>query len=326
MKGNYNGELNMSTTLITGGAGFVGSHLVKRIKPSILFDWRKPGYLFKSSGRSMELIYEDCEFVRGDVRKPEDLEKCLKLGEIDTVIHLAAIPGVKRCNENPELAKEVNINGTKNVLEFIRKNDIPRVIFASAAAVYGEIRERPITEEHPINPLNLYAETKVEGEKLCKKYSEEYGLGFTIMRMSNLYGPGFQVKPNLSVVPRFVLRALLNQPLIIYGDGEQTRDFVYVEDIAWAYELALDTREAENQVFNVGSGRMTSINELAEVIRKTMRELYHREVQIERVEPPSWRREARGKFDYSIEKARKLLNYEPRYLLTEGIESMLKHM
>lgn len=316
----------MSATLITGGAGFVGSHLAKRIKPSILFDWRRPGYLFKSSGGDADLIYEDCKFARGDVRKPKDLEKCLELGEIDAVIHLAAIPGVKRCNENPKLAREVNIDGTENVIEFARKNDIPRVIFASAAAVYGEIKEKPITEKHPIDPMNLYAETKVEGEKLCKKYSEEYDVGFTIMRMSNLYGPGFQVKPNLSVVPLFILRALSNQPLTIYGNGEQTRDFVHVEDVAQGYEKALNNDKADDQIFNIGSGEAASVNELVKIIVEAIKELYGREIEITHVDSPEWRKEAEKEFDYSIEWAEKLLNYKPRFSLEDGITKMLKLM
>jgi UDP-glucose 4-epimerase len=314
----------MGKVLITGGAGFVGSHLAKRIKPSVLFDWRNPGYLFKRAGEKSRLIYENCKFVHGDVRKPRDLEKCLKFGRIDVIIHLAAIPGVKLCNENPRLAREVNVGGTRNVLEFARRNDILRVLFASAAAVYGEIKRRPITEDHPINPLNLYAETKVKGEELCRGYSEKYGIKYTIMRMSNVYGPGFQVKPNLSVVPRFVLRAFSNQPLTIYGDGEQTRDFVHVEDVAQAQELALEMHEAENQIFNIGSGEATSVNELAKVIRKAMRELYDREVKVERIEVPEWRREARGKFAYSIEKAKELLDYKPRRSLKDSILEMLR--
>lgn len=316
----------MGKVLITGGAGFVGSHLAKSIKPSVLFDWRNPGYLFKQAGKKPRLIYENCKFVHGDVRKPHDLEKCPKFGKIDAIIHLAAIPGVKLCSENPRLAREVNVGGTKNMLEFARRNDISKVLFASAAAVYGEIKRRPITEDHPINPLNLYAETKVKGEELCREYSEKYGIKYTIMRMSNVYGPGFQVKPNLSVVPLFVLKALSNQDLTIYDNGEQTRDFVHVGDVVRAYELALGVREAENQVFNIGSGKATSVNELAEIIRSAMKELYDREVKVEHVESPGWRKEAKGKFDYSIERAGGLFHYKPQYSLGDGILGMLRQV
>lgn len=204
----------MGRTLITGGAGFVGSNLARLVENSIVLDWRKPGFLFEDS----ELVFEGSEFVHGDIRNMNDFEPLLD-EEINSLFHLASIPGIKKCEEEPSLAKEVNIEGTENVLKFARENDVENVIFASSAGVYGEIKEHPITEGHPIDPLNLYSETKVEGEELCKEYSEDYGLDTTVMRMSNLYGPGFQVKPNLTVIPLFVLKALQNQPLTVYGDG-----------------------------------------------------------------------------------------------------------
>lgn len=311
----------MNKTLITGGAGFVGSNFARLIQPSVLMDWRKPGYLFKDS----ELIFEDSEFVHGDIRELRDFEPCLSGGEVGSVIHLAAIPGLKKCEEEPELARKVNVNGTENVLEFARKNDIPKVIFASSAGVYGEIKEHPITEDHPIDPLNFYSETKVEGERLCRRYSEDYGIGAVIMRMSNLYGPGFQVKPNQTVIPIFVLRALLNSPLRIYGDGEQTRDFVHVEDVAQAFRKVLESSERSFRIFNLGSGETTSINKLAEIISELVGELYGREVEINYVEMPEWREEAKEKFDYSIQKIRKELNYEPNYSLEKGMREMLRN-
>lgn len=311
--------------LVTGGAGFVGSNLAKMINPSILLDWRKPQYLFKKS-ESSELIFDDCEFVQGDIRNSEDLEKCLEPGEIDSIIHLAAIPGIKKCEEDPELAKEVNIDGTRNVLEFARKNDISRTIFASSAGVYGEIKEKPITEEHLIGPLNLYSETKVEGEKVCRNYSDDYGLNTIVMRMSNLYGPGFHVKPNLTVIPLFILRALSNQPLTIHGDGKQTRDFVHMEDVAQGFQKAFNFNGSPFEIFNLGSGVTTSINELADIIADMMEELYDREVKLEHVEPPDWRDEAREKFDYSIEKMRDELGYDPQFSLEEGIREIFREV
>lgn len=311
----------MSKTLITGGAGFVGNNLAQLIKPSIIIDWRNPGYLFDNNG---ELIFNECEFVYGDVRNDDDLEKCLHKGDVDSIIHLAAVPGIKKCEEDPKLARSVNVKGAENVLEFARKNDIEDFIFASSAGVYGEIVEHPITEEHPIDPLNLYSRTKVEGEKLCREYSEKYGINTTVMRMSNLYGPGFQTKPHLTVIPLFVLKALQNQPLTIYGDGEQTRDFVHVEDVAQAYRKAFDNLSSGFEFFNLGSGVKTSINELSEVIVSLMDELYDREVEVRHVEPPEWRDEAEEEFDYSIEKIVEKLGYEPDFSLKNGIEDIIR--
>ncbi len=311
----------MMKTLITGGAGFVGSNLAELIKPSILMDWRKPGFLFKDS----ELVFGDSEFVHGDIRNMDDFQPCLDK-DIGSIIHLAAIPGIKKCEKDPELAKSVNIDGTEKVLEFARERDIEDVIFASSAGVYGEIREHPITEEHPIDPLNLYSETKVEGEKLCRKYSEDYGLNTTVMRMSNLYGPGFQVKPNLTVIPLFVLKALQNQPLTIYGDGEQTRDFVHVEDVAQAYERVFETQGSGFETYNLGSGVTTSINKLADIIMDIMEYFYEREVTVNHVEPPEWRDEAKQKFDYSIEKINKNLEYKPKFFLKKGIRKILRNL
>jgi UDP-glucose 4-epimerase len=164
----------------------------------------------------------------------------------------------------------------------------------------------------------------VKGEELCRGYSEKYGIKYTIMRMSNVYGPGFQVKPNLSVVPLFVLRALSNQDLMIYGNGKQTRDFVHVKDIVQVYERTLDTPKAADQVFNLGSGNATSINELARTIAKAMGDLYGRKVNIKHIPLPEWRKEAKGKFDYSIQKAQKFLDYKPWYSLKSGIIEILQ--
>ncbi len=310
----------MSRTLITGGAGFVGSNLARLIKPSVLLDWRDPSYLFEDGG----LIFDDCEFVHGDIRDGKDLERCLDFGEVGSIIHLAAIPGIKKCEEEPELAREVNVGGTEEVLDFARENGVEDIIFASSAGVYGEIVEHPITEEHPIDPLNLYSETKREGEELCREYAEDHGLNCTVMRMSNLYGPGFQVKPNLTVIPLFVLKALQNQPLTIYGDGEQTRDFVHVEDVAQAYEKAFEGSDSGFEVYNLGSGVTTSVNELADVIVELMEGLYGRGVEVEHVEPPEWRDEAEETFDYSIGRIKEELGYEPQTPLEKGLEEIIR--
>lgn len=310
----------MNKTLITGGAGFVGNNLARLIKPSVLMDWRDPGYLFDGDGN---LVFDDCDFVHGDIRNMDDLERCAEKGDIDSVVHLAAIPGIKKCEDEPELAEEVNVGGTENVLEFARKKDVDNVIFASSAGVYGEIVEHPITEDHPKDPLNSYSEMKRRGEELCRKYSEEYGLSTTVMRMSNLYGPNFQVKPNLTVVPIFVLQAQLNKPLKIYGDGEQTRDFVHVEDVAQAYKRVFDSSDSGFEVYNLGSGVTTSINGLADIVVELMDELYGRKVEVEHVDIPDWRDEARERFDYSIDKIKKKLNYEPEFLLKEGIRDII---
>ncbi|KXA89794.1 hypothetical protein AKJ66_04305 [candidate division MSBL1 archaeon SCGC-AAA259E22] len=309
----------MSRTLITGGAGFVGSNLARFIEPSVLLDWRKPGYLFEDG----ELIFDDAEFVKGDIRNGDDLEKCLEVGDVDSIVHLAAIPGVRKCEEEPELARSVNVGGTESVLEFARRNDVSKVVPASSAGVYGEIREQPITEEHPKDPLNLYSENKRKGEKLCREYSGSYGLDTTVLRMSNLYGPGFQVKPNLTVIPLFLLRALLNKPLTVYGDGEQTRDFVHVEDVAQGFQKVLESSDGSYRAFNLGSGETSSINELAETINELVDRLYDRNVDVEHVEMPEWRDEAKEEFDYSIDKIKREVGYEPVYSLKEGIREMI---
>lgn len=310
----------MEKTLITGGAGFVGNNLARLIKPSILLDWRKPGYLFDREG---ELIFDDCEFIYGDVRDTDDLEKCAEESDVGSVIHLAAIPGVKRVEGEPKLAEEINVGGTENVLDFARENDVSNLIFASSAGVYGEIKEHPITEKHPREPLNLYSKMKLKGEKLCREYSEKYGLSVEVMRMSNLYGPGFRVKPNLTVIPRFVLRALSNQALTVYGDGEQTRDFLHVKDVAQACRRGIELDGGTCEVFNLGSGNTTSINELADVIVELMEGLYERDTEVEHVEPPEWRDEARERFDYSVEKLVENLDYSPEYSLREGVEEII---
>jgi len=253
----------MTKLLITGGAGFVGSHTVeealKRGYDILIIDNLSTGSLENLSGI---VDNERVELARIDIRLREKLEEAVK--GIDSVIHLAAIVSVEEALARPREAVEVNVLGTLNVLEIARRLDVEKLVYASSVAVYGEPKSLPIAEDHLRDPANLYGCTKLAGELLVESYSRDYGLRSVVLRYFNVYGPRMKRGPYAGAVYKFMEAALLGRSPVIYGDGEQTRDFVYVEDVAKANLDALES--SATGVFNVGTGRATKIIELCNLI------------------------------------------------------------
>jgi dTDP-glucose 4,6-dehydratase len=256
--------------LVTGGAGYIGSALITKLLDEgydvFSIDNLSRGdykYLKKYEGNPR------LKLVVGDVCDLEKLEEVLKeCGKVDAVVHLAAIPGLERCQKNPQSAILTNIYGTYNVLETARKHDVSKFVFTSSAAVYGNPIKTPIVEEHPLNPTNLYGVTKLAGEKLVEAYHSSYGLDTVILRFGNVYGVGLYSYWE-TVIPKFVKQALSGQPLTIYGDGKQSRDFIHAWDIIQAIMLAVKAGSViTGETFNVGIGKPTSVNAIAHVISK----------------------------------------------------------
>jgi len=242
--------------LITGGAGFIGSslaaHLLSRGHQVAAFD--------HSAAKAKRLL-KGCVFIGGDVTDPAAVAAAI--GGHDAVIHLAAMVSVPETMEHPELAEQVNVIGAINVLAAAKAANVKKVVLASSAAVYGEEPRTPTGEEERPRPMSPYAITKLAMEDYAQLYALQ-GLPTCCLRLFNVYGPGQNPKSRYAaVIPAFISRALKGETLTVYGDGEQTRDFVYVEDACRAFELALAKGAGS---INVASGRSVTINGLAKNI------------------------------------------------------------
>ena len=242
--------------LITGGAGFIGSHLLARLhgRPELkltVVDNLDTGF--------KEYVPEDVEFIQLDIRSGE-LEKCFASHHFEAVIHLAAQTMVPFSMEHPCLDCDVNLLGLLNVLECCRKYQVRSVAFSSSAAVYGDNEQVPLKETEPLKPTSFYGITKMATEHYLRVYHEVYGLNATVFRFANVYGERQGNGGEGGVVSVFCKLLTEGKPFTIYGDGEQTRDFVYAGDIARALEASLSLRGFHT--INVSTACETSINQL----------------------------------------------------------------
>lgn len=257
--------MNRENVLITGVAGFVGSHLAEI---SVSYDSQVTGIDNLSRGSIENIRHmlrrKNFSFVKGDILDKNFLQRNMK--DIDIVFHEAALIDVNESMRLPNLYRENNVLGLQNVLEAARANDVKRLIFASSSAVYGEQSILPIKEDAPLIPLSPYAETKVQGEELCRKYCEDYGLPSVVLRYFNIYGPGQTPGTYSGVITKSINKVLRNESLIIHGGGNQTRDFIHIDDVAQANILASKISGADGGAFNIGSGEKTTINNLVKMI------------------------------------------------------------
>ena len=249
--------------LVTGGAGFIGSNMVRRL----VRDGHRVTVLdsLLSGLRSNLDPFPQVEFIEGDVRDADAVERAVAGSEV--VFHLAASVGTPRSIDFPVDDAEINVIGTIRVLEASRRAGVRKVVTASSASVYGELMTLPIGEEHPVEPDSPYAATKLCQEKLCLAWSRLYPLDCVCLRYFNVFGPNQRVDAYGNVVPIFAFAMLRGEPLIVFGDGEQTRDFVHVYDVVEA-NLRAATTEGLSGAFNLGSGTQTSVNGLIDMMRE----------------------------------------------------------
>ncbi len=302
--------------LVTGGAGFIGSHLVDRLVNEgytvRVLDNLSTGKLKNISGH---LSAGNVEFVQGDICDAELVRKTLK--DINHVVHLAAVTSVPFSVENPDFTFDVNVRGTLNLLNSSIQEHVSRFVFASSCAVFGDPAVLPANEETPTSPISPYAQSKLLAERYLIGFSERQLLQSVALRFFNVYGPRQGMNEYSGVITRFIDRSKQGLPLTIYGDGSQTRDFVSVHDIVSAIILALNCREATGQIFTIGSGRKTSIEELA----KTILELAGVDLEIRHENY----RAGDIKDSYGdISKAKRLLGFEPRVSLHDGLRALIK--
>ena len=302
--------------LVTGGAGFIGSHMVDRLVNDgydvRVIDDLSTGRLDNIQGH---LSSGKVDFVKGDIRDVSLVRK--SVDGVDVVVHLAAVTSVPFSVENPDLTFDVNLLGTLNLIRACAQEDVVRFVFVSSCAVFGEPEFLPVKEEHRADPISPYAESKLIAERFCLGFQERQLLRSVVLRFFNVYGPRQGMNDYSGVITRFFDSVRRKEPLVIYGDGSQTRDFVSVYDIVEAVLASMKSSNAEGEVFNVGSGKPTSINELA----KTVLELAGVDLEI-RYEKP---RAGDIKDSYAdISKAKKHLGYEPKVSLRDGLQVLLK--
>jgi len=309
--------IDYSDILVTGGSGFIGSHLVDQLL--------EDGFRVRviddlSAGDKQNLAHcennKSFEFIEGDIRDFDLVKKTVK--GVDAVFHEAALVSVTRSVEDPLLSNEINVGGSLNLLKACVDTNVKRFVYASSCAVYGEAEVLPISEELSTKPLSPYAVDKLAVEKYAKVFHEAYGIETIGLRYFNVYGPRQKYGPYSGVISIFINSFLENKAPIIYGDGEQTRDFVNVKDVVKANMLALSKGSIAGQVFNISSGKAITINEIVKIIQKI--------TDKESIDPVySEPRVGDIKDSYAeIIKAQRNLEYEPKVQFEKGLEELIK--
>ncbi len=303
----------MMKVLVSGGAGFIGSNIVRALLERgdtvrVLDNF--------STGKRANLDGLDPEVIEGDIRNLETVSAATR--GMTHVIHLAAFVSVPGSIEDPIACNDVNIAGTLNMLLAARKSGIKRFVFASTTAVYGSGNDSQLREDSPLNPLSPYGISKLAAEKYCNLFDMTHGLETVALRYFNVFGPHQNPDSEYAaVIPRFITALLNHQQPIIYGDGNQTRDFVYVGNVVQSNILALETPDAAGYAFNIGSGEAVSINRLLYVLSDIM------EADV----PPKYAPPRPGDIRHStadISKAGVTLGYNVDINLYEGLSSTLR--
>ena len=297
--------------VVTGGLGFIGSHLVEKLSEDnlvVIIDDQSTGKIENIKHLNLSKI----DTTMGDITS-------INLDEIfdgaDYIFHEAAVTSVQKSVDDPFTSNEINITGTLKVLEAAKNTDVKKVVLASSSAVYGETESLPLSESEPVNPLSPYAVGKTTGELYCNVFSEIYGLSTISLRYFNVFGP--RQDPNsqyAAVIPIFIDKILKNESPVIYGDGEQSRDFVSIKDIVAANIMAAESKLTG--AFNIGLGKSTTINQLVEMIN----EIIGKDIK------PVYEKERQGDIKHSladISKA-KSLGYDPKADFKEELKETVE--
>jgi len=308
-------SLKLYKVLITGGAGFIGSNLADRLLNMqckvIVYDNLDEYYSGKEENMQHNLNRKNFCFIKGDLLDYERLFKYTK--KVDIVFHLAAQPGVRFSMINPDKTLKVNVLGMLNVLRASKEAGVKRLIFASSSSVYGQINYRSVDEQHPTKPISIYGISKLAAENLCKIFGDQLGLRVVILRYHTVYGP--RQRPDMAIY-RWVNEIFKGEPLTIYGDGNQTRDFTYIDDVIDATIKAAEVDGINGEIFNIGGGTSVSVNQVTALIAKLTG------VNVEVIyEPPK-----AGDVSHTcadISKAKRMLGYEPKTKFEEGLKRFI---
>jgi UDP-glucuronate 4-epimerase len=308
--------------LVTGGAGFIGSHLVDKLLSEGVWrvtvvddfnDFYSPD--IKRSNISGHLAHPNYRLVEGDIRDDAMLAELFAKTKFDVIAHLAARAGVRPSLEEPKLYAETNINGTVNLLELAREHGIKQFVFGSSSSVYGVNEKVPFAEDDPIfHPISPYAATKAAGELICHTYSHLYGIRCVCLRFFTVYGA--RQRPDLAI-HKFSRLISSGKPIQVFGDGSARRDYTYVDDIIQGVRAAIDYDKSLYEVFNLGESQTTELSELIRLIEDALGE----KAIIDR--QPDQPGDVPATFA-DISKARRLLGYSPATKIAEGIPKFVE--
>jgi len=297
--------------LVSGGAGFIGSNISQ-----VLIEQGHTVRILDnfSSGKreNLKSIEKDAELIEGDIRSYHIVQQAVK--GIDIILHQAALPSVPRSIKDPITTNEVNVSGTLNILEAAVTGNVRRVVYASSSSVYGDNPELPKHEGMLTNPLSPYAVTKLAGEKYCNVFSRIYGLETIALRYFNVFGPNQDPSSQYSaVIPKFIKAILNDEQPVIYGDGEQSRDFTFVSNIVEANILAATSDCESGLVMNCACHSRITLNELSESVNRIL----NKDIK------PKYESPRAGDIKHSfanIELAKSKINYSPRINFEEGLK------
>ncbi|WP_338729846.1 NAD-dependent epimerase/dehydratase family protein [Haladaptatus sp. DJG-WS-42] len=308
--------------LVTGGAGFIGGHLaerfVRRGHAVTVLDNFDPYYNVEIKEHNVQAGCDAAEagngsyeLIEGDVR--DDSLVAELVSDVDYVYHQAAQAGVRTSVKKPKKPNSINVAGTMNVLDAARNADIERVVLASSSSVYGKPEYLPYDEGHPTTPVSPYGVSKLAGEQYARVYNEVYGLPTVSLRYFTVYGP--RMRPNMAI-SNFVSRCINGNPPVIFGDGSQTRDFTYIDDVFAANEALLETDAADGEILNIGSTDNIDIKSLAVAVRDQLAP----DLDLQFGE----RNDADAEHTHAnISKAHDLIGYEPTTTIREGVEQFI---
>lgn len=302
MKGKY---------LVTGGGGFIGSHLVESLVAQEE-DVRVLDNFMTGRRENIADFIDDEHLIEGDIRDFRTCEKAL--AGVDFVLHQAALPSVPRSIEDPLLTNEINVSGTLNLLVASKNAKVKRFVFASSSSVYGDDPNLPKEEGQKGIPLSPYAVSKIVGEMYCQVFSQNFGLDTVCLRYFNVFGPRQDPdSPYSAVIPIFITKIREGKSPTIFGDGEQSRDFTFIRNVVDANLLALEAHGIAGEIFNIACGERITVNTLFEKIR----DLHGKEIG------PAYDEPRPGDILHSfadVSKARRMLGFEPRVSLEAGLE------
>ena len=304
-------DLKGKKILVTGGCGFIGSHIVDRLieEEASVFVIDN---LSKGKIENIKHNLKKIEFIKEDLKNEKVLDKVLK--EVDYVFHEAALVSVPESVDNPYLYHEENATTTLKLFLKAKENKIKKIIYASSSSVYGERFSFPEKEKDLPLPVSPYGATKLFGEYYAYVFAKVYKLNIVSLRYFNVYGERQPLNSQYAmVIPKFIVSFLKNESPPIYGDGEQERDFIYVKDVVEANILALKRENIEGEVFNIGSGRSFSINYLFNLLKEIMQ----KDIKPQYLPP---RKGDARKTCADIEKAKELLGWTPKYDFCEGLK------
>ena len=297
--------------LVTGSTGFIGSQIVNELIS-------QGNEVLALCNLNKDYLNPDAEYIQADIRDLKSIKEICEANSITGIYHFAFMMDVRKSMSHPNLVHDVNVTGTLNILQAARDSGINRVLFPSSAAVYGNDSISPKTEKSTLHPVSFYALSKQIAEMYVNSFSDFYGMSTIILRYFNVYGPGQNPKSTfMTTIPLFIQKILSGENLTIYGDGKQTRDFVYIKDVVDSTIQAMNS--GTTGTYNIGSGTETSINQVLSIIQDFMDTKF--DIQYLPAQEGEIKRSVAD-----ISAAQKSFNYNPKMTLKEGIENTIRYL